>query len=125
MRECGALAIDILTALLWPAHEHHEVAHRFSQRASPVGELLITQSIDASSHSAFSRDALSRPKPSTLGENLAIRSRIWTTVFRFPRREGHGGRLQATGNSPTPLAGAGTRRKCVFATLTEGYGRLP
>ena len=57
------LDVNILTALLWPAHEHHEVAHRwFSARSSAHwATCTLTQLafVRISSNPAFSRDALS------------------------------------------------------------------
>jgi uncharacterized protein len=56
------LDVNILTALLWPAHEHHDLAHRwFAARASarwatcPLTQLGFVRIV---SNPAFSRDAL-------------------------------------------------------------------
>jgi predicted nucleic acid-binding protein len=36
--KAALLDINVLTALLWPAHEHHEVAHRwFDARTGTPG----------------------------------------------------------------------------------------
>ncbi len=57
------LDLNILTALLWPAHEHHEAAHRWfgARRKGRWATCAITQLglIRLVSNPAFSRDALS------------------------------------------------------------------
>ena len=57
------LDVNILTALLWPAHEHHDAAHRwFRARARgrwatcPLTQLGFVRIV---SNPAFSREALS------------------------------------------------------------------
>lgn len=70
------LDLNILTALLWPAHEHHDAAHRwFGARRSgrwatcPLTQLGFVRIV---SNPAFSRDALSPGHASALlSENLA------------------------------------------------------
>jgi toxin-antitoxin system PIN domain toxin len=64
------LDLNILTALLWPAHEHHEAAHRwFAARGTacwatcPLTQLGFVRIV---SNPAFSADALSP------GEALAL-----------------------------------------------------
>lgn len=59
------LDLNILTALLWPAHEHHEAAHRwFGARGKgrwatcALTELGLVRLV---SNPSFSRDALSPP----------------------------------------------------------------
>jgi toxin-antitoxin system PIN domain toxin len=56
------LDLNILTALLWPAHEHHEAAHRwFSSRGNAHwATCSLTQLgfVRIVSNPAFSRDAL-------------------------------------------------------------------
>jgi len=56
------LDLNILTALLWPAHEHHEAAHRwFSARGNAHwATCSLTQLgfVRVVSNPAFSRDAL-------------------------------------------------------------------
>jgi toxin-antitoxin system PIN domain toxin len=57
------LDLNILTALLWPAHEHHDAAHRwFSSRGNARwATCSLTQLgfVRIVSNPAFSRDALS------------------------------------------------------------------
>lgn len=57
------LDLNILTALLWPAHEHHDAAHRWfeGRRKARWATCAITQLglIRLISNPAFSRDALS------------------------------------------------------------------
>ena len=57
------LDVNVLTALLWPAHEHHESAHRwFSARADARwATCALTQLgfVRIVSNPTFSRDALS------------------------------------------------------------------
>lgn len=70
------LDLNILTALLWPAHEHHEAAHRwFAARANgrwatcPITQLGFVRIV---SNPAFSRDALTPAEAiSLLAANLA------------------------------------------------------
>lgn len=73
--KAALLDINILTALLWPAHEHHEAAHRwFGGRGDarwatcPLTQLGFVRIV---SNPAFSRDALSPVEAlALLGENL-------------------------------------------------------
>jgi toxin-antitoxin system PIN domain toxin len=70
------LDINILTALLWPAHEYHEPAHRwFASRVDARwATCALTQLgfIRTVSHPAFSRDAVSPLEAiALLRENLA------------------------------------------------------
>lgn len=57
------LDLNILTALLWPAHEHHEAAHRWfaARRKARWATCALTQLglIRLVSNPSFSRDALS------------------------------------------------------------------
>lgn len=57
------LDLNVLTALLWPAHEHHEAAHRWfgARRRARWATCTLTQLglIRLISNPAFSRDALS------------------------------------------------------------------
>ena len=61
--KAALLDLNILTALLWPTHEHHDAAHRwFAARASaPWATCPLTQLgfVRLVSTPAFSRDALS------------------------------------------------------------------
>jgi toxin-antitoxin system PIN domain toxin len=57
------LDLNILTALLWPAHEHHEAAHRWfgNRRKNRWATCAITELglIRLVTNPSFSRDALS------------------------------------------------------------------
>jgi toxin-antitoxin system PIN domain toxin len=56
------LDLNILTALLWPAHEHHEAAHRwFGSRKGRWATCAITELglIRLVTNPSFSRDSLS------------------------------------------------------------------
>jgi toxin-antitoxin system PIN domain toxin len=69
------LDLNVLTALLWPAHEHYESAHRwFGARASARwATCTLTQLgfVRIVSNPSFSRDALSPAAAmSLLGENV-------------------------------------------------------
>jgi hypothetical protein len=74
--KAALLDLNILTALLWPAHEHHDVAHRwFGARRNtrwatcPLTQLGFVRMV---SNPAFSRNALSPVQASALlAENLA------------------------------------------------------
>jgi uncharacterized protein len=69
------LDVNILTALLWPAHEHHDAAHRWFQArgqahwaTTPLTQLGFAR---LASNPAFSRDALSMADAvELLDENL-------------------------------------------------------
>ena len=69
------LDVNVLIALLWPAHEHHEAAHRWfaSRRKAgwatcPLTEMAFVRVV---SNPAFSADALAPAEAvSLLGHNL-------------------------------------------------------
>jgi toxin-antitoxin system PIN domain toxin len=84
------LDVNILTALLWPAHEHHEAAHRwFSGRGRagwatcPLTQLGFVRIV---SNPAFSRDALSpHAAVSLLAQNLAHPAHeFWPDALQVP-----------------------------------------
>jgi toxin-antitoxin system PIN domain toxin len=60
------LDLNILTALLWPAHEHHDAAHRWfgGRGKSPWATCALTQLgfVRLVTSPTFSRDALSPPE---------------------------------------------------------------
>jgi uncharacterized protein len=126
------LDINILTALLWPAHEHHEVAHRwFRQRANaPWASCSLTQLgfVRIVSSPAFSRDALSPADAlALLGENLNHPAHeFWTDTRQVPvavrdmEARLHGYR-QLTDAYLLALA---HRHKGVFATFDRGVRTL-
>jgi hypothetical protein len=84
------LDLNILTALLWPAHEHHGTAHAwFRARGKarwatcPLTQLGFVRIV---SNPAFSRDALSPVEAvALLGENLAHPAHeFWTEGLPLP-----------------------------------------
>jgi toxin-antitoxin system PIN domain toxin len=73
--KAALLDVNILTALLWPAHEHHDAAHRWfgGRAAAPWATCSLTQLglVRILSNPAFSRDALSPAEAlALLRENL-------------------------------------------------------
>jgi toxin-antitoxin system PIN domain toxin len=84
------LDINILTALLWPMHEHHEVAHRwFGDRGkTPWATCSLTQLgfVRMVSNPAFSRDALLPVEAlALLAENLDHPAHeFWTDSLEVP-----------------------------------------
>ena len=126
------LDLNILTALLWPAHEHHEAAHRwFSARANArwatcsftqLGFVRIT------SNPAFSRDALSPTEAAALlAENLTHPGHeFWTEGLQVPAaikamEAGLQGYRQLTDAYLLDLA---NRRKGVLAIFDRGLRTL-
>lgn len=84
------LDLNILTALFWPAHEHHDAAHRwFGARANARwATCALTQLGFARivSTPAFSRDALTPPAAlALLAENLNHPGHaFWTDSVQVP-----------------------------------------
>lgn len=82
--------LNVLTALLWPAHEHHDAAHRWFQarRPSPWATTPLTQLgfVRLVSNPAFSRDALSPAAAvALLQQNLATSAhRFWPDGLQVP-----------------------------------------
>lgn len=130
--KAALLDLNILTALLWPAHEHHEAAHRwFGTRANarwatcPLTQLGFVRIV---SHPAFSRDALAPAEAVTLlAENLAHPAHeFWTDRLQVPAAvrsmlPGLHGYRQLTDAYLLALA---DRRKGVFATFDRGLRTL-
>jgi len=130
--KAALLDINILTALLWPTHEHHEVVHRwFGGRANaPWATCSLTQLgfVRIVSNPAFSRDALSPGEAvALLGENLGHPAHeFWTDRLEVPvgvrdmeaRLQGY---RQLTDAYLLALA---HRRKGVFATFDRGVRTL-
>jgi uncharacterized protein len=126
------LDLNILTALLWPAHEHHDTAHRwFRARAGARwATCTLTQLgfVRMVSNPAFSRDALS---PSgglaLLSANLSHSSHeFWTETLQLPAaikgmESGLQGYRQLTDAYLLALA---NRRKGVLATFDRGLRSL-
>jgi uncharacterized protein len=126
------LDLNILTALLWPAHEHHEAAHRwFGDRADarwatcPLTQLGFVRIV---SNPAFSRDALSPAAAAVLlAENLAHPAHeFWTESLQVPAtikgmEFGLQGYRQLT---DAYLLGLASHRKSVLATFDRGLRTL-
>ena len=126
------LDINILTALLWPTHEHHEIAHRwFGGRAdAPWATSSLTQLgfVRIVSNPAFSRDALSPVEAlALLGENLAHPAHeFWTDSLHVPTAvKGMEARLQGYKQlTDAYLLALAHRRKGVLATFDRGLRTL-
>ena len=126
------LDINILTALLWPAHEHHEVAHAwFGDRAdAPWATCSLTQLgfVRIVSNPAFSRDALAPMEAvALLGENLAHPGhQFWTDSLQVPTAvKGMEARLQGYKQlTDAYLLAVAHRRKGVLATFDRGLRTL-
>jgi toxin-antitoxin system PIN domain toxin len=130
--KAALLDINILTALLWPTHEHHGVAHRwFSGRAdAPWATCSLTQLgfVRIVSNPAFSRDALSPMEAlALLGENLAHPTHeFWTDSLQVPPAvKGIEARLQRYKQlTDAYLLALARRRKGVLATFDRGLRTL-
>jgi toxin-antitoxin system PIN domain toxin len=126
------LDLNILTALLWPAHEHHEPAHRwFGARGHarwatcPLTQLGFVRIV---SNPAFSRDALSPANALTLlEENLARPAHeFWPDSLQVAPAisgvaSGLQGHQQVTDAYMLSLA---NRHKGVLATFDRGMRTL-
>lgn len=126
------LDLNILTALLWPTHEHHDAAHRwFSDRAharwatcpfTQLGFVRIT------SNPAFSRDALSPTEAAALlAENLSHpRHEFWADGLQVPAAiTGMEARLQGYRQvTDAYLLALAHRHKGVLATFDRGFRTL-
>jgi uncharacterized protein len=84
------LDVNVLTALLWPAHEHHDAAHHWFETrrgghwaTTPLTQLGFVRIV---SNPAFSRDALSPPEAvALLAENLAHAAHeFWAEALPVP-----------------------------------------
>jgi toxin-antitoxin system PIN domain toxin len=126
------LDLNILTALLWPAHEHHDVAHRwFGVRGrARWATCSLTQLgfVRLVSNPAFSRDALSPADAlALLAENLTHPGHdFWTDAIQIPvavkeMEAGLQGYRQLTDAYLLALA---YRRKGVLATFDRGIRTL-
>ncbi len=122
------LDLNILTALLWPAHEHHEAAHGwFGARGSARwATCALTQLgfVRVVSNPAFSRDALSPIHAlALLADNLShANHEFWPEGLPVPTAiktvaAGLQGYRQLTDAYLLVLA---HRRKSVFATFDRG-----
>jgi len=126
------LDLNILTALLWPAHQHHETAHRwFHARADARwATCSLTQLgfIRIVSNPAFSRDALSPPGAmALLGANLSHATHeFWTETLQVPAAiKGMEPRLQGYRQlTDAYLLALANHRKGVLATFDRGLRSL-
>ena len=126
------LDLNILTALFWPAHEHHDAAHRwFGARGDerwatcPFTQLGFVR---IASNPAFSRDALSPPEAvALLAENLKHQGHeFWSERLEVPAalrgmEPGLHGHRQLTDAYLLALA---TQRRGVLATFDRGIRTL-
>ena len=130
--KAALLDINILTALLWPTHEHHDAAHRwFGDRADASwATCSLTQLgfVRIVSNAAFSRDALSPIEAlALLGENLAHPAHeFWTDSLQVRAAvKGMEARLQGHKQlTDAYLLALSHRRKGVLATFDRGLRTL-
>jgi toxin-antitoxin system PIN domain toxin len=130
--KAALLDINILTALLWPTHEHHDVAHRWFGARSDArwATCAFTQLgfVRIVSNPAFSRDALSPTEAlALLGENLAHPAHeFWTDSLQIPSAvKGIEPRLQGYRQlTDAYLLALAHRRKGVLATFDRGLRSL-
>ena len=126
------LDLNILTALLWSAHEHHDIAHRwFSARGNARwATCSVTQLgfVRIVSNPAFSRDALSPADAlALLAENLTnAHHEYWTDDLPVPAAvKGLETRLQGYRQlTDAYLLALAYRRKGVLATFDRGLRTL-
>lgn len=130
--KAALLDINILTALLWPTHEHHDAAHRwFGDRSDASwATCSLTQLgfVRIVSNPAFSRDALSPIEAlALLGENLAHPAhQFWTDSLQLPAAvKGMDARLQGHRQlTDAYLLALAYQRKGVLATFDRGLRTL-
>ena len=125
------LDLNILAALLWPSHEHHENAHRwFAARGkAPWATCPLTQLgfVRLASNPAFSRDALTPLQAvALLSDNLEdSRHEFWPDSLQVPKAIDVGielhGHKQVTDAYLLSLA---DRHKGVLATFDRGIRTL-
>jgi len=126
------LDINILTALLWPTHEHHDAAHRWfgSRGRAAWATCSLTQLglVRIMSNPTFSRDALSPAEAlALLGENLAHPAHeFWADSLQLPLAvKSMEPRLQGyTQLTDAYLLALAHRRKGVLATFDRGLRML-
>ena len=130
--KAALLDINILTALLWPAHEHHEVAHAWfgGHADAPWATCSLTQLgfVRIVSNPAFSRDALSPVEAlALLAENIAHpRHEFWTDSLQVPTAvKGMEARLQGFKQlTDAYLLAVAHRQRGVLATFDRGLRTL-
>ena len=126
------LDLNILTALLWPTHEHHDAVHRWFRSRANAGwaTCALTQLgfVRIVSNPAFSSDALSPPAAAALlAENLAHPAHeFWSEGLQVPvaikgMEAGLHGYRQLT---DAYLLAVASRRKRVLATFDRGLRTL-
>lgn len=126
------LDLNILTALLWPAHEHHDAAHRWFRARGEArwATCSLTQLgfVRIVSNPAFSRDALSPVEAlALLAGNLAqVRHEYWTEALQVPGAvKGIEARVQGYRQlTDAYLLALAHRRKGVLATFDRGLQTL-
>jgi hypothetical protein len=126
------LDLNILTALLWPAHEHHDAAHRwFAARANARwATCALTQLgfVRIVSNPAFSRDALAPAGAvALLAENLGHPAHeFWTESLQVPAAvKGIEAALQGHRQlTDAYLLALASRRKGLLATFDRGLRAL-
>ena len=126
------LDLNILTALLWPAHEHHSAAHAwFSSRSNgrwatcPLTQLGFVRLV---TNPAFSRDALSPPEAiALLAQNVAhANHEFWSESLQVPSAI-RGLELRLHGYrqlTDAYLLALAKQRKGVLATFDRGLRTL-
>jgi uncharacterized protein len=130
--KAALLDINILAALLWPTHEHHDVAHRwFGGRGDALWATCSLSQLGfvrIVSNPAFSRDALSPLEAlALLAENLAHPAHeFWTDSLQVPLAvKGMEARLQGHKQlTDAYLLALAHRRKGVLATFDRGLRTL-
>lgn len=125
------LDLNILTALLWPAHEHHEASHRWFGRRSDQtwATCALTQLgfVRIVTNPAFSRDALTPADAvALLAENIAQTAHeFWADDLQVPSALEAVGPLQGHRQvTDAYLLALAIRRKGVLATFDRGLGTL-
>lgn len=130
--KAALLDINILTALLWPTHEHHDAAHRWfrGRSGAPWATCSLTQLgfVRIVSNPAFSRDALSpREALALLAENLSHPAHeFWTDSVQVPAAvKGMEARLQGYKQlTDAHLLALAHRRSGALATFDRGLRTL-
>jgi hypothetical protein len=126
------LDLNVLTALLWPAHEHHDVAHEWFDRRGRQrwATCSLTQLgfVRLVSNPAFSRDALTPAAAMTLLSQNIVHPlhEFWPEKLDVPRTlEGLESRLQGYRQlTDAYLLAVANGRKGVLATFDRGVRTL-
>ena len=126
------LDLNILTALLWPAHEHHSAAHAWFSHRSPArwATCPLTQLgfVRLVTNPAFSRDALSPAEAiALLAQNVAhAHHEFWSETLPVPSAiRGLEPRLQGHRQlTDAYLLAFANQRKGVLATFDRGLRTL-